>query len=276
MWIRDLQRILTVTAALVGLLALAGPASAAKPDKKANATAAKAPVVAVASTQPCCPMCGCAAPGAKQAAATIPPAAPAVATPPAATPAKAAPAVAANQPATRPTAGPGRGMGMMRGRGMGGPGAGMGGPGNMREVMGVFHQLLTDHAQIQRDVKDVKNGVVTVTTSENPVVTALIRTHAAQMKSRLEKGQPVRRWDPLFVEIFKNADKIDLKIDEVAGGVRVTEPSEDPQVVPLIRQHAQAVSEFVARGWDRAHEATPLPEGYPAATVAPARGNNVK
>ena len=168
--------------------------------------------------------------------------------------------------------GPGAGMG----RGMG-PGAGMGGPGNMREVMGVFHQLLTDHAQIQRTVQEVDHGVVTVTTSQNPVVTALIRTHVAQMKSRLEKGQPVRRWDPLFVEIFKNADKIDLKIDEVAGGVRVTETSEDPQVVPLIRQHAQAVSEFVARGWDRAHEATPLPEGYPSGkAAAAAKGNNVK
>jgi hypothetical protein len=274
MWKKDVQRILTVTAALVGLLALAGPAAAAKPDKKANATAANAPVAVVAATQPCCPMCGqCVAPGAKQAAATIPPSTPAVVAP-----AKPAPVASAQQPATRPTAGPGRGMGMMRGRGMGGPGAGRGGPGNMREVMGVFHQLLTDHAQIQRDVKDVKNGVVTVTTSENPVVTALIRTHVAQMKSRLEKGQPVRRWDPLFVEIFKNADKIDMKIDEVAGGVRVTETSEDPQIVTLIRQHArEAVSQFVGRGWDRAHEATPLPDGYPAATpAAPAKGNNVK
>jgi hypothetical protein len=288
MWIRSVHRLVTVGATLIGLFALTQPLTAAKPDnKKTQATAAKAPAAAATMTgmPGCCGVCCpcAAAPSAKQASASIPPSAPTASV----TPAKPTPPAVARQPATRPTAGPGRGMGMMRGRGMGagagmggrgmGPGAGMGGPGNMREVMGVFHQLLTDHAQIQRTVQEVDDGVVTVTTSKNPVVTALIRTHAAQMKTRLEKGQPVRRWDPLFVEIFKHADKIDLKIDEVAGGVRVTETSEDPQVVPLIRQHAQTVSQFVARGWDRAHEATPLPEGYPTAKpAAAAKGNGVK
>jgi hypothetical protein len=34
-------------------------------------------------------------------------------------------------------------------------------------------------------------------------------------------------------------------------------------VAPLIRQHARrAVSEFVARGMERMHEPTPLPDGY--------------
>lgn len=243
-------------AALVCLLALSQPLIAAKPDKKAAPGAP--PTTAVAETQPCCPMCGqCVANGARQASAVLPPSTPSA-------------AAAAKAPATRPAAAPGPGYG----RGMGGPGAGMGGPGNMREVMGVFHQLLTDHAQIQREVKDVENGVVTVTTSKNPVVMALIRTHVAQMKSRLEKGQPVRRWDPLFVEIFRNADKIDMKIDEVEGGVRVTETSQDPHVVLLIRQHArEGVSQFVAKGWDQAHQATPIPEGYgtakPAAPTKP-------
>jgi quercetin dioxygenase-like cupin family protein len=40
----------------------------------------------------------------------------------------------------------------------------------------------------------------------------------------------------------------------------VVETSDDPEVVALIRQHAhRAVSEFVERGMDRAHEPTPLP-----------------
>jgi hypothetical protein len=225
-----MQRVAIVAGMLLDLIVLAAPAVAAKPDKKIAAAKSPASGAAAAATQPypmCCPFF---ANGARQAAAALPPVA-------------SAPAVAAKSPATRPTAisAPGTGM---RGRGMG-----MGGPGNMREVMGVFHQLLTDHAQIQRDVKDVRNGVVTVTTSQNPVVTALIRTHVAQMKRRLETGQPVRRWDPLFVEIFRSADKVDMNVDEVQGGVRVTETSEDPQVVLLIRQHArEAVSQFVARG----------------------------
>lgn len=140
----------------------------------------------------------------------------------------------------------------------------------MRQVMTVFHQLLADHARIKRDVQDVPGGVVTVTTSDVPVVAALIRTHVAQMKERVERGQPVRRWDPLFAELFRRADRIVMKVEDVTGGVRVTETSDDPQVVLLIRQHARrGVSEFVARGFDRMHEPTPLPNGYEAAKAKP-------
>lgn len=140
----------------------------------------------------------------------------------------------------------------------------------MRQVMAVFHQLLTDHARIKRDVQDVPGGIVTVTTSDDPAVAALIRTHVAQMKERVERGQPVRRWDPLFAELFRPADRIVMKVEDVTGGVRVTETSDDPQVALLIRQHARrGVSEFVARGFDRAHEPTPLPDGYDAAKAKP-------
>ena len=129
--------------------------------------------------------------------------------------------------------------------------------------MSVFHQLLTDHAKIKRTVEDVPGGVVTVTTSDDPAVAATIRTHVRQMKRRVEAGQPLRMWDPLFVEIFRNSDKIDMKVEDVPGGVKVTETSADKDAALLIRQHARrGVSEFVARGWDRAHEKTPLPEGY--------------
>src|SRR6266568_3357750 len=141
---------------------------------------------------------------------------------------------------------------------------GMGGMvgGSMKE-MSAIHGLLSDHAKIQRSVEDTPKGVRTVTTSQDPEVTTLIREHVWQMKERIEQGRPIRQMDPLFRELFRNHQHIHIAIENVRGGVRVTETSDTPSVTPLIRQHARrAVSEFVAEGMPRAMRPTPLPPGY--------------
>ena len=134
-----------------------------------------------------------------------------------------------------------------------------------RSMMGdmhVIHDLLMEHEKIRREVENIPGGVRTVTTSSDPSITKSIRTHVYQMKSRIEEGRSIRHMDALFREIFEHHDKIDMRIEEVPGGVRAIETSEDPQVALLIRQHARAVSEFVERGMRRAMQSTPLPEGY--------------
>jgi uncharacterized protein YdcH (DUF465 family) len=153
----------------------------------------------------------------------------------------------------------GRGQGM-RGNGMRGNGMQGRGPGGDHATI---HSLMSDHDAIARKTEEVPGGVRTVTTSAKADVAATIRKHAYEMKARLESGQPIRMFDPLFVEIFKNHDKIEMKIEEIEGGVRVTETSTDPKVTALIRQHAKVVDEFTARGMERMHQTSPLPEGYP-------------
>ncbi|GAB5535050.1 MAG: hypothetical protein Rubg2KO_12990 [Rubricoccaceae bacterium] len=149
-----------------------------------------------------------------------------------------------------------QGQGRMQGQGQ--MGSGMEGRG---EAHNTIHALLTDHTAIERRVEDIPNGVKTWTTSEDADVAVLIRQHVRQMGARLESGRPMRRWDPLFAAIFEHADAIEMTIEDIPGGVYVIETSTDPDVVALIRQHAhRAVSEFVERGMDRAHEPTPLPE----------------
>lgn len=124
----------------------------------------------------------------------------------------------------------------------------------------VIHALLADHEAITRRVEDIPGGVETWTESDDPEVAARIREHVRQMKARLESGQPMRRWDPLFAALFENAAAISMEIEDTERGVRVVETSDDPEVVVLIRQHAhRAVSEFVEGGMERAHEPTPLP-----------------
>jgi len=129
--------------------------------------------------------------------------------------------------------------------------------------MGVIHDLLVRHERIERRVDDVPGGIRAVTRSDDPALADRIRTHVSQMRARIEEGDPIRQMDPLFREIFEHHEAIEIEIESVRGGVRVTETSDDPQVVLLIRQHARrAVSEFVAGGMGRAMRPTPLPPGY--------------
>ena len=173
------------------------------------------------------------------------------------------PAVAA-APTTCPF-GYGYGPGMGRGpRGGGrGFGRGAGTQRGMPQAMAPTHALLDQHQLVQRNVKEIPGGVETTTTSSTPAVATLIRTHTKQMKERLESGQPIRMWDPLFVELFRHHDQIRMVVTEIRDGVRVVETSDDPQVTMLIRQHAsRGVSEFVAGGFARVHAPTPLPAEY--------------
>lgn len=129
-----------------------------------------------------------------------------------------------------------------------------------------IHALLDSHEAIQREVKEIDRGVETVTTSDDPAVTRTIRQHVRQMQQRMESGQGLRWWDPLFAELFRRHDEVRMEIEEVPGGVLVRETSDDAAVVALIRQHAlRGVSEFVESGYARAHQPTPLPEGYAGA-----------
>jgi uncharacterized protein YdcH (DUF465 family) len=135
----------------------------------------------------------------------------------------------------------------------------------MAEARATFHALLADHDKIHRAVEEIEGGVATTTVSEDPAIAKTIRVHVRQMQARVEKGDGLRYWDPLFVEVFKHHDEIAMTIEDVPGGVVVRETSQNPEVAKLIRAHAKTVSEFAERGFDRAHEASPLPEGYPAA-----------
>lgn len=147
---------------------------------------------------------------------------------------------------------------MMQGGMMGGGMMG-GGMQDMRSIRG----LLASHESIERRVEDLPNGVRTFTTSSDPRVAALIRTHVRQMRDRFERGQPIRSMDPLFRELFERRDKARLEISDIPGGVEVLHTSSDPQVVLLIRQHARHfVSRAVEQGMSAAMGPTPLPEGY--------------
>lgn len=157
-----------------------------------------------------------------------------------------------------------------RGRGMGrGPGAGRGPDASMRADQDVFHYLLENHGEIRRSVKNLDNGVESLTESDRPEVAAKIQEHVAAMRGRVKEGRGLRFWDELFVTVFRNYDKIEMNLENTDHGIKVTETSKDAFTVKLIQAHAAVVTKFVERGFDEAHEnhAVPAESATPSVAV---------
>lgn len=137
---------------------------------------------------------------------------------------------------------------------------GQGGPGRDPAFAAdreLFHYLLEHRADIRREVTNTDDGVVTLTESDKPEVTAAIQKHVASMEQRVKNKQPFHLRDPLFAELFRHADKITFDYEQTEQGMRVTETSDDPHVAKLIQAHAKVVSLFVKNGFSevqRNHE----------------------
>lgn len=123
----------------------------------------------------------------------------------------------------------------------------------------LFHFLLSNRKDIKRTVKETKNGIETVTESDRPEVAKKIQAHVASMHARVKSGQGIHYRDPLFAEIFRHYDKIDMKVEKTRKGVKVTETSDDPYVAKLIQAHAAVVTKFIENGHDEVHKNHELP-----------------
>lgn len=150
-----------------------------------------------------------------------------------------------------------------RGKGKGGPGGprgkGRGGEPAFVADRDVFHYLLAHHKEIRREVKNIDGGVETVTESDNPDVIAAIQTHVPAMARRVNERDPIHLRDPLFAELFRNADKISFEHENTDKGVRVREVSRDAYAAKLIQAHAEVVSLFLKNGWDEMHKNHDIP-----------------
>ena len=166
----------------------------------------------------------------------------------------------------------GRGMGRGMGRGPrnGGHGQG-GGPAHGKragddrhdEDHEVFQYLLRHHDKITRHVKELPNGVETLTESDVEAIAGKIKEHVEWMQYRVENTHPIRMRDPLFAELFRHTEKIKMVHEDTTNGVRVTETSDDPYVAQLIQEHAKAVTGFVQSGFAEAMKNHALPQDEP-------------
>ena len=79
------------------------------------------------------------------------------------------------------------------------------------------------------------------------------------MLARLKEGRAIHRRHPLFAELFRHADGIEVSSQSTPGGVRAIETSKDPYVVKLLQAHAEVVSAFIENGWSEMMKNHPVP-----------------
>ena len=125
--------------------------------------------------------------------------------------------------------------------------------------MAVFHLLLDNGKKVTRTVTRRPDGVESLTESDDPEIAKAIQTHLDAMSARVKEKRPIHQRDPLFREVFANADKIALRHELTPKGVKVVETSSDPYVVKLIQAHADVVTAFIANGRAEAMKDHPVP-----------------
>ncbi|MEQ8791254.1 MAG: hypothetical protein RIC55_33640 [Pirellulaceae bacterium] len=147
-----------------------------------------------------------------------------------------------------------RGRGGQGGGGGGGPDAAWG------QDQGMIQQLFANRDKITRAVKDLPDGVETLTQSADPRVAKLIQVHVASMKNRLENGRPVRQRDPLFAALFSRAGDVAMFVENTPTGVHVVEKCRNPLAAKLVQAHARVVSLFLSNGHAEAQKLHPVPK----------------
>jgi predicted component of type VI protein secretion system len=114
--------------------------------------------------------------------------------------------------------------------------------------MSVVHQMLADHAKINRSVTNLPDGIRTVTESDDPRVANEIKDHVARMEQRLKDGKVFNVASRSLPTIFANNAKIHTEIEQTAKGVILTQTSTDPATVAALQAHAGEVSDLAQQG----------------------------
>jgi len=134
---------------------------------------------------------------------------------------------------------------MMGGRGM----DEMMKPDNMMGPMRTGMELFQRHAEINRRVTDLPNGVHAVTESDDPQTAALIQAHVSEMYERLDQDRafpyPMSRSVPAM---FAQSAHYRRKLEATPKGIAVTEIADDPAMVAVIKDHAREITGFVRDG----------------------------
>ncbi len=121
----------------------------------------------------------------------------------------------------------------------------------------VIHTLLVNHDRITRTVTNLPNGIRTLTESDDPQLAAQIKSHVAEMSSRVgagdDPGLPIES-DSLHA-IFRDKDNIKTSYETTDKGVSVTQTSDDAKTVAELQTHAAEVSELVRGGMAALHTA---------------------
>ncbi|HUZ74755.1 MAG TPA: hypothetical protein VMU87_17350 [Stellaceae bacterium] len=132
---------------------------------------------------------------------------------------------------------------------MGGGMDDMMGSGNMAGPMRTGMALFARHSQIRRTVTELPSGIHAVTESDDPQTAAIIQAHVSDMYQRLDAKRafpyPMSRSVPAM---FAHSADYRRTLAATPKGIAVTETSDDPAMVAVIRAHARELNGFVRDG----------------------------
>lgn len=124
--------------------------------------------------------------------------------------------------------------------------SGMRGGGDAQTI----HQLFAYHDQIHRTVEEISDGIRAVTESDSPQVAALIQAHVSKMYDRVNENQPIPMigMSSTLPIMSQSANEYQRRIQLTSKGIEVTETSDNPEMVAVIQEHAQEVTQFAEQG----------------------------
>jgi ferritin len=116
--------------------------------------------------------------------------------------------------------------------------------------------IFKTHKEIKRSVVKLKNGIKTITESNNIKLREAIIDHVSMMVTRLEEGkkQKVLIQTTILDKLFDYYDQIDTDLEITDKGIIVIQTSANKKVVQLLQKHADEVSDMSKRGMVAVHE----------------------
>lgn len=149
-------------------------------------------------------------------------------------------------------------------QGAGGGRMGMGHDSATMAQMALIHELVVNHDRITRTVTNLRDGIRTVTESDDSLLIRRIHEHVSSMNQRVgagdDPGLPIE--SAALRAIYRGRDKIRTVTEVTAKGVVVVQTSTDSAIVVALQEHAAEVSDFVRRGMAAVHE-TMMKNGGP-------------
>ena len=110
--------------------------------------------------------------------------------------------------------------------------------------------------KITRSVKNLPNGIRTVTHSTDGEVFDVLTSHVSGMLDRVGDGRDpqIIIQSPTLDIIFERGSKIVTDVEITEEGIVVTQTSDDPEVVLALQTHAAEVTDMANRGMQAVHE----------------------
>ena len=136
---------------------------------------------------------------------------------------------------------------------------GLQGKDTSKEEVNDLKNIFRNHREITRTMKNLPNGIRTITEKNNDNLRYTIVRHVVGMVDRLEekKDPKIIIQSPTLDIQFKGSHAIKTEINMTDLGVEVIQTSAEKKLVKALQKHGAEVTDMVKRGMKALHERMP-------------------